>query len=138
MRQLISALAILLFLSGCAAQGGGLKVPKRVTEVCDSSGIAPSFVKYGESHLSAKAVQNIRNKKKWRIKLQADNDYKDAIVTITGKTADANWIAASGKASVSAELFICVPDGLAIDSEYYYSVTVQGVGYIDPRAKVVN
>lgn len=138
MRQLLSALAILLFLSGCTAQSGGLKVPKRVTEVCDSSGIAPSWVKYGEAHLSVKKVQNIKKKKKWRIKLQADSGYEDAVVTITGKTADANWISASGMESVSDELFICVPDGLNVDDEFYYSVTVQGVGYIDPRAKVVN
>jgi len=138
MQRLTSTLATLLLLLGCAAQSSSLAVPKRVTEICDSSGIAPSFVKYGEAHLSAKAVQNIRKNKKWRIKLQADNDYEDAIVTITGKTADANWIAASGKASDSSELFICVPDGLTTGNEYYYSVTVQGVGYIDPRAKVVN
>ncbi len=70
--------------------------------------------------------------------LQADNDFKDAIVTITGKTAESNWINVSGKASDSTELFVCVPDGLPVGKEYYYSVSVQGVGFVDPRAKVVN
>jgi len=138
MQQLTLALAALVILAGCDDQNMKATSQIRTTNNCDDSGIAPSFVKYGDSHLSAKAVQNIKKKTKWRIKLQADKDYADAIVTIIGKTADSKWINTWGKASDSPEIFICVPDGLSIGKEYYYSVSVQGVGFVDPRAKVVN
>ena len=137
MQRLTLAVALLVLATGCAAQQPKTVNPADPSDACDAKGVSPSDIKYGNAYIIIKPVHNVKKKKQWRIKLKPEAGYETAIVIIKGKTADANWINKTAQASVDDEIYICVPEDIAL-GDYFYSVTVLGVGEIDPRIKVEN
>lgn len=139
MQRLTLVTTILMLATGCAAQQAAPPVPTPQPVTCEGEHPAqPSWIKYGNAKLSVKPNQGVHKKKNWRIQLQPDpqSGLDDALVIVTGKTPDAlTWINKSGKKSDSQYIVICVPEGTAL-GDYYFSVTVVGVGTIDPRVRV--
>jgi len=139
MRQLNLVIAVLMLATGCAAQQAAPPVPTPQPAACEGEHpVQPSWIKYGNAELSVKPNQNVHTKKYWRIHLQPhpQSGLDDALVFVTGKTPDAlTWINASGRKSDSQYIVICVPEGTTV-GDYYFSVTVVGVGTIDPRVRV--
>jgi len=139
MQRLNFLLTIVLLATGCAAQQTEPSDPGNEPEGCEGNYPAnPSWIKYGKSELSVKETQSVQRKKVWRIHLQPtpNSGLDDALVIITGKTPDAlTWINKSGKKSDDPYIWICVPDETS-PGDYYFSVTVVGVGTIDPRVTV--
>ena len=100
-------------------------------------GITPTNVTYDEARIQATPVTKIRAGKKWKIKLNGVGTSLDtAIVTITGKLPGDTWVTAAGR-EADSPLFICVPDTLSVGDQIYFSINVQFVGMLDPRADVV-
>ena len=139
MQRLTLVISILMVASGCAALQATPPVPTPQPVACEGEHpVQPSWIKYGKAELSVKPSQNVHTKKFWRIQLQPNpqSGLENALVIVTGKTPDAlTWINASGKKSDSPYIVICVPEGTAV-GDYYFSVTVVGVGTIDPRVRV--
>jgi len=140
MRTLLLMLITPLLLTACVTPGnpsksGGL--------IACGSGHTPVNIKYGDSQITvnpplSKVKQNstlvfnlVPNK-------QANDrvDYEKVLVTIEGKTADSDWINASGTYDADKKLNVCVDPSQSVDV-YEYLVKVDGVGQIDPRADVI-
>ena len=143
MKLQLSILLAFALAAGCAygpqppprgGAGGGTPSPS----TCTDNAPNPGWLKYGDSQISAKKVTNIKAGKFWRIHLQPDAGYENAVVTVTGKNPTDTWISASGKEADSTYLKICVPGSVSVGDQFYYMVTVQFVGQLDPRADVVN
>lgn len=139
MKTLLGLAVVALALTACEAPGP----VKRPLPSADCEKLSPenTWIKYGDSNLSAKPVTKIGKKSLWRFKLQPDNngpiDYDSAIVTITSKTPEYAWLSVSGKRADSSDLIVCVPDGLEIGTVIEYMISVQWVGTLDPRGEVV-
>ena len=66
-------------------------------------------------------------------------------MTITGKSGtDSNgnpvpstWLNVSGRYNDTKILVVCVPN-IAVGAEYKFDVTVENIGTLDPRVKVVD
>ena len=135
MQRLTTVLVLLTLASGCAAQEIRTQDLPDPEDACDGNGVIPSDIKYGDGHITVKPAHNVYKKKQWRIKLKPDAGYENVLVIIKGKTADGDWIDKTAQASVDDEIYICVPDGIAL-GDYFYGVEVMSVGYIDPRVTV--
>ena len=106
MKTLLGLAVVALALTACEAPGP----VKRPLPSADCEKLSPenTWIKYGDSNLSAKPVTKIGKKSLWRFKLQPDNngpiDYDSAIVTITSKTPEYAWLSVSGKRADSSDL----------------------------------
>jgi hypothetical protein len=93
---------------------------------------------YGGSSIQITPPEHsvFKSKGFWRIKLQPGNGYEDALVTILGKSKKAlEWIHTAETASTNPT-FICISLEDVATGTYEYSVTVEGLGTIDPRVIV--
>lgn len=128
------------FISGCTTYGKDLAAS--IPNSCGGTGHTLTWIQYGDSHLSALAMSDIGRKAEWRFLLQPERrpgpvPYTDAIVTVTGKTPADAWVNVSGKHSDDPVMTLCVPDSLPVGTDVNYMISVQWVGELDPRAKVV-
>jgi hypothetical protein len=100
---------------------------------------------YGDAHLQANAKVNVKPDGELVLRLRPKStrgpnglDYDTVQVTIKGESGEngADWIDVSGAAGPSnGKLTECVPAGQS-EGTYYYLVTVDQVGTLDPRAEV--
>jgi hypothetical protein len=128
------------WLPGCASQqtlagcASGQPVEKKDVTII-----------YGDSHLEADAKVHVKpdGQLVFRLKPKSTKgpnglDYNTVRVTIKGKsdTPAAGWIDEFGTAESSGgKLTECVPAGQA-EGTYYYLVTVDKLGTLDPRVEV--
>ena len=136
-----SALTAAAWLSGCASQ------QTTMTDCTTGNPVEKKDVTiiYGDSHLQADAKVNVKpdGELVFRLKPQSTKgpnglDYATVQVSIKGKSGEngADWIDVSGAAGTSNDkLTECVPAGQS-EGTYYYLVTVEKVGTLDPRVEV--
>ena len=141
MQRTILILLSTILVSGCAGVGAAIE--------CTGPDAPPVTIHYGDSELwvnPTRAVVKrggnfvfILNAKEKPVTDPPDVHYKDVKVTVKGKTqADAWSEERSGTWNPPAsdhKLRICVPP-MQDTVEYEYVVTVDTVGYLDPRVKV--
>jgi len=130
-------------LASCAKEGKFLT--SGLPNSCGSTGHTFVFIKYGDSHIAAKAVIRVRPGKELQYRLVPDRgsspiDYEDSVVTITSKVppnpADGTWVETNGSYDSSGGVLkVCVPTAPTATS-YYYKIDVADVGELDPRADV--
>ncbi len=111
-----------------------------------SNGKSPVNVFYGDSQLRVEPpFVSVKKHTSIEFKLNpvkspgndpAGVDYDEIIVTIMGKNTEGNWLNVSGKGK-GAKFVVDAPDPGATACTYEYTVTVQGVGQLDPRAEVI-
>lgn len=150
MIRTITALLGIVLLSGCAKEGQF--IADNLPNSCSGTGHTFVFIDYGDGYLSAKAVIKVKPGKELQYRLRPGSKsdlvkFRDSTVTITGKTApvppfpsppsDDGWLDASGSYTVDGnKLTVCVPANPVADN-YYYTITVENVGKLDPRADIV-
>jgi len=150
MTRAISAFLGLVLLGGCATEGEFIasSLPNSCT---GGTGYTFVFINYGDGYLTAKSVIRVKpgNELQYRLKPGSKTDlvkFRDSTVTITAKTApnppfptppaDSAWLHASGSYSVDGDVLkVCVPTSPDGD-KYYYTINVQNVGQLDPRADI--
>ena len=137
MHRIITLIAALFVIAACAHQPGP-SIPPIASTTCSGNAPNPGWIKYGNSEISAKKVTKIKAGKFWKINLMPDAGYETAVVTISGKNPTQTWLTATGTEDANGELYICVPNSASVGDEFYYMITVQFVGQLDPRADVVN
>ena len=143
MARIITILLGIFMLAGCANEGKF--ITSSLPNSCGSTGHTFVLIKYGDSHIAAKAVVRVRPGKELQYRLVPDRgsspiDYKDSVVTITSKVppnpADGTWVEADGSYNSSGGVLkVCVPASPAAGS-YYYKIDIAKVGELDPRADV--
>ena len=142
MARIITTLFGLFLLAGCASEGKF--VSSKLPNSCGSTGHTFVIIKYGDSHIAAKAVIKVRPDKELQYRLLPDrshmNNYEDSLVTITSKSppnpADGTWVQAVGSFDSSGGVLkVCVPSSPTA-TEYYYKIDVANVGELDPRADI--
>ena len=134
---------LVLLLSGCAIEGKFRA--NSLPNTCGSNGHTFVLIKYGDSHIAAKAVIRVRAGAELQYRLIPDRghakNFEQAAVTITKKpspppASDADWVNASGNYDDdSGVLTVCVPEDPEATS-YFYQIEIDGVGMLDPRADV--
>ncbi len=93
---------------------------------------------YGSSSIKITPPEHsvFKSKGYWRIRLQPENGYEDALVTILGKSKQAlEWIHEAETAPTNPT-FICISLEDVEKGTYDYSVSIEGIGTIDPRVIV--
>jgi len=145
MRKLILLLVTPLLLMACATEGKFSTSNKFETLADCHDGGTYVKVHYEDSYLKIKPKINVKRGTGLEFRLKPKNsvgapvNYEEMEVTIEGKPGglSAAWINVSGsfKNSPGGSLFICIPDGTA-EGTYHYSVSVEQLGQLDPRADV--
>lgn len=142
MKKMITIIAGLLFMSGCASEGKFIGANK--DNECGGKGKVRIEVVYGDAFLKATPKSNAKRRGQVIYDLKPRNnqesgiDYSEVEVTIAGKTGSANWLNKKGKAREGRDkVFICVPQNQGTGA-YDFSVEVPGVGKLDPRVNVTN
>jgi len=143
MIRIIATLLGIFLLAGCASEGRFIS--SRLPNSCGGTGHTFVLIKYGDSHIAAKAVITVRAGKELQYRLIPDRgsspvDYEDVLVTITSKVPpnplDGSWVEAAGSYDSSGGVLkVCVPNSTTA-TEYYYKIDVATVGELDPRADV--
>lgn len=152
--------AIFACLMGCTT---GKLVRKNTPNGCcaDCTGFSYTPVSYGDSRLKVLPATEIGQGSAWLLRLKPREGYESAVVTVSPKdegtseeceaavSGGLDWLNATGSADKRAagsaagsatgkpELSICVPEDVPIGCVYGYDVEVEGVGILDPRARVV-
>lgn len=141
MKNLSSLLLALFMFAGCATDG--MPVRDNNATTCENKGLVTrTNIQYGDSRLFVTPLSHIRRGYEWTFNLvpQQSNgdpaDYPDSEVIIKGD-ASAPWLDLKGRNKENRTLTICVPANLDPESEFKFDVTVENVGYLDPRAKVL-
>ena len=136
MQRTILILLSTILMSGCA----GLMPASE----CDGQSSRPVKIIYGDSQLRAEPpLRHVHRRGDFVLDLRpvGPGNYNDVDVTVVGKTAaDKAWIplkTESYNSAMDRRIVYCVPPDQAL-VEYKYKVTVDTVGYLDPRVKVNN
>ncbi len=156
MQRIIWILLATIIIGGC---DGTFRTRTFVSSVCggEVTGFTATAILYADSKLVVIPISEIRPNTEWRFILEprllrsskSTEDFKDKVVTITGKRAEDAWINSAGTGAGGAitgtfnsatdhMLRACVniPVNTAEDTEYQYMVAVDDIGDLDPRAKV--
>lgn len=149
MIRITTALLGIVLLSGCAKEGQF--IADNLPNSCSSTGHTFVFINYGDGYLTAKAVIKVKPGKElqYRLKPGSKTDlvkFRDSLVTITAKTApnppfpappsDSVWLHKSGTyRGTGGVMTVCVPPN-PVGDKYYYTINVQNVGQLDPRADI--
>jgi hypothetical protein len=146
-----SALSIFISLLAavCLSACTGMGMETADLRCNDASPNRDVTISYGDSELTIKdkdqRAKPVKRDDYLVFKLDPDktkgpNDlnYETVTVTVKGKDSDSSWIYKSGKYVDSAkhELVICVPNDVTTDKTYFYEITVDEVGTLDPRVIV--
>jgi len=143
MRNIIATSFSALLIFGCAIEGK--PIDETVPNSCGGTGHSFVIIHYGDSRLFALPIVKIQAGKELQYRLLPDRrksdlvNYEESLVTITGKSAyPLDWMNASGRFTSSSGVFkVCVPADAPLDFEYSYKIKVDGLGELDPRARVV-
>jgi hypothetical protein len=125
-------------LAGCVSDGK--LINRNTLNDCpgDNTGISNTPILYGDSRLSAQGTTDIAKGSEWRLVLNPQGQgWDEATVTISPKPGNPAWISASGARSGNRFLKICVPETAEVGKTYHYIITVDGVGVLDPRARMI-
>lgn len=140
MKRTILLLLISFSLGACVTTPRegckGAKSPRQAT------------VHYGDSTLRVTPpVLYVKRTSDFTVKLNPSTtggpkgiNYENVTVTVVGKSeeesgVDNSWIDKKTASGKNGEMFWCAPDEV---EEYYYEVTVDDVGKLDPRVNVGN
>lgn len=140
MQKTILALLVLFSLGACA--------PMPITDCDGPKSPRHATVHYGDSELRVTPrVLNIKKTSDFELRLKPSNvagpkglDYATVTVSVVGKPEGAygvnnDWITLKSGTAADSPLVWCAPDDV---NEYYYEVTVNEVGKLDPRVNVRN
>lgn len=141
MKKCLPVLFYAFAATGCA------QVSALTTTCGGSSGIPATIIKYGDSKIDVKPKSQVKVNREFQFQLIPDRnpgdpvDYRDMLVTVSGKDAASSWISGSATYNTAdpGNRFFggCVP-GTAVEGDIFsYDVKVQSVGTLDPRAEVV-
>lgn len=140
MKRIFFVAALASFATGCVQQ------PSLSSSCGGTSGEKAVNIKYGDSTIDVNPKAFGKKNKELQFKLIVSNkntdtiDYRDVLVTVTGKDAASSWISGSStynKADNGGVFFGgCLPDGAVDGTVYKYMVHVDKVGAIDPRVEV--
>jgi hypothetical protein len=148
MNQRVLRISILLpglalALAGCVTPGQ-FHAAARYSIECSGGGTFVN-VQYGDSKLQVHPIANVHRGGALEFRLKPERnrsdeiDYEKMKVTIkpaAGKSPPADWIDVEGNyVDTGGTLVECVPEDIAVDT-YYYAITVEQVGTLDPRADV--
>lgn len=130
MYRSLALIALIGLISGCAASPASM--------ACTVSGhkqIVIHYVKDREIRVtSSQSLPTIAQGQELRFKL---NGSRGTLVTVSGKDGDSAWIAGTGTNEPGDDtISICVPPGQML-GEYGYEVRVAGIGFLDPRVRVI-
>lgn len=146
MKTRVFALALIaILISGCEAG----RYIQTASNNCGGMGYSVAIVTYGDSVIDVPAVINLRPGSEFRVKLVTRRpDFpptptRDLQVTVEGNTVkdpDSAWITSRTTTYNTSQPggfmpYLCVPMNQPAD-DYYYLVTVENVGTLDPRARV--
>lgn len=139
-RSILVAVMVASTTVACAVAGKH-SASARYSIECTAGGTFVD-VSYGDSELKVHPIAMVHRGAALKFRLRPNRrrsdkvDYENTEVTIEGKTPDASWINTSGSFSDSnGDLTVCVPEGIDRKT-YYYFITVDEVGTLDPRADV--
>lgn len=153
MKTVFTILCSAILLAGCAVMPGAEEVQLSTTETensatmlgCDEPSHETTWIRYGDSRLLAKPVTRIKNKSWWQFRLQPEHNpatdtgivnYENALVTITSKSPEQNWLSTSGRYADSPTLSVCIPDGFEPGTVIEFTINVQWAGTLDPRGVI--
>ena len=148
MKKLFLFMAIATMLAACSSNGKPIDLSFNST-VCSGPvrGFTVTGVGYGDSKIVVLPVSKVRANTEFRIRLIPERrpktdlvDYETVDVTVMGKPGPSAWISGNGNYNGASAHWIpvgCVPASAAIGTVYEFTVEVAGVGWIDPRADVV-
>ena len=144
MKTKLLMVASVAVLSACADG-----VPRKkafYSEACgaDVVGYTRTTFRYGDSYLETKPESQVVPKTEFQIALRPRADsLRSATVRVEGAEddEDAGWIRGSNEDQKSDERIVviavgCVPEA-PVNTEYKFDVYVDGVGVLDPRARIV-
>ncbi len=137
------------FFAGCATEGEFIN--ENTPNACDSTGYTFVLIHYGDGRIITLPIIEVAAGAELQYHLMpgpdsALIDYSAATVTIEPKTTpvppfpappgDAAWLFATGNVDDDGNVWsVCVPENPA-GTQYYYTITIDGVGSLDPRADV--
>lgn len=145
MQRTVLVLLASVMLSACASEGKFVESDSMAS--CGGHGGTFINLHYGDSELSTNPIAHVRPGGDFEIRLKpkrrADDpagvNYEEVGVNVAGKPSDpaAAWITASGSYDDSKDhkLVICV-DPNQPEGDYNYEITVDHVGFLDPRVDV--
>lgn len=148
MTRTILLLCSILLMAGCETEGAFIN--SSLPNSCSSSGYTFVLIHYGDGRLATIPVANVRAGRELQYRLMPGPDsslvdYSNMLVTITGKAAsgpfpappaDNAWLNASNTFDITGGVMkVCVPAN-PLGTSYFYEITVENVGKIDPRADV--
>ena len=145
-RTTLLLLSIIL-CAGCAPEGKFIN--SSLPNSCSSTGYTFVVIHYGDGRIITLPIIEVLAGAELQYHLMpgpdsALVDFSAQTVTISPKTgplfptppADAAWLGATGSVDVDGNVWrVCVPDN-PIGTEYYYTIDIDNVGSIDPRADV--
>ena len=138
MHRTILFAVLTIGLAGCVSDG--MLIKRNTLNDCpgDNTGLSNTPIVYGDSRLSAQGTTDIAKGSEWPIVLNPRGQgWDNATVTISPKPGNPAWITATGKSGKDRFLKICVPETAVVGEVYEYIITVDGVGMLDPRARMI-
>ena len=150
MPRLITILLVSVILAGC---DGTFRSRPFQSTACNGQveGYTGTIIAYGDSKLVVIPLSDIRENTEWRFILRPLNigtvdppiNFNNALVTIKGKRfpGDDDWIEVSGTYAGTANdkhtLRECVKPPVTDEgTDYTFLVNVEGIGELDPRARI--
>lgn len=140
MKRFVYLLAVVMLIAGCATPGKFHAT--NTANRCAGTGKVKIEIKYGDSYIQVTPKANTKRRGEIIYDLKPEQNpqsginYDAVLVTVNGKTATDVWLNTTGTAA-GGDPFICVDQNQAFGN-YDFSVTVTGVGTIDPRVEVTN
>jgi len=147
MTRIFSIITILALLSACSTDG----LPRKITfdsTVCggEVDGLTLTAVHYADSRMVVLPISKVRRNTEFQFllvpKLLASDraDFNAVNVEIIGSNADSNWINVNksfGDSDKGIVVAGCVPMD-PTGTQYEFDITIPGIGFLDPRADVVD
>lgn len=140
MKNITMVLVTSMVLGGCTTPGKFVSL--RADNDCAGKGRVFIDIAYGDAKIAVTPKAKAKQKGEIVYRLKPDKkpasgiDYKNVDVIIDGKTSSDDWLDASEKfGNGKNKVFVCV-DQNQPPGPYNFSVTVPGVGTIDPRVDV--
>jgi hypothetical protein len=141
MHRLITVLLISILLAGCS---NGKFVKINAPNTCGTTGWTVTTIHYGDSHIVVLPLSKVVKDAEFRFKLVPTGPHRDnyqgVTVKVRGKRAEDSWFEeAEGKANVDKGFIRVCVDGTSLDigDDFFYIVEVEGVGILDPRARII-
>lgn len=145
MTRKITFLLATFMIAGCGTNEG-LFIDTGAQNSCGSTGYTFAGVVYGDSYIIGFPYSEVVAGAEFQIILETFgrdsaiiSGLENRTVQIEGKSAgpEDDWLNASGVYSVSDKIVICIPDTTP-GGDYDYLIHVDGVGTLDPRARIIN